>query len=41
MKENMEMDKTPSSKLNQMTVEGAIDALHNFEHVRETLDKER
>ncbi|MBR3786461.1 MAG: hypothetical protein IKJ77_08660 [Firmicutes bacterium] len=34
------MDKTPSGKLNEMTVEGAIDALHNFEHVRETLDND-
>ena len=34
------MDIKPSEKLNQMTVEGAIDALHNFEFIMENADND-
>lgn len=34
------MEKRPGDKLLELSIEGAIDALHNFEHVKETLDND-
>ncbi|MBR5316137.1 MAG: hypothetical protein IKU44_05030 [Firmicutes bacterium] len=34
------MCKKPSGKLNQLTVEGAVNALHNYEYIKEVMDND-